>query len=107
MLAMSTTTVCFYFAGKDDLRDVRSAIADLAGRWKDLGISLGICVDDLNAIPSPNTPSPSDCLREMLILWLKQNYNVKTTCSLVPISHGLGTSLLLSQRPLQLHIGDH
>ena len=62
-------------AGEDDLLDVISAVADLAGRWKGLGISLGICLSDLDAILFP---SPNDCLREILALWLKQNYNVNT-----------------------------
>ena len=65
--------------GEDDLRDVRLAVADLAARWKDLGISLGIYLSELNAILLANPNSPSDCLREMLAIWLKQNYNVRTT----------------------------
>ena len=63
-------------AGEDDLRDVKSAVADLAGRWKDLGISLGLCVGDLNTILSANPHSPSNCLSEMLLQWLTQSYNV-------------------------------
>ena len=66
-----------YIAGQDDLRDVKSAVADLAWKWKDLGISLGIRSCDLDAIGGTNSPSVS--LREMLILWLKQSYNVCTT----------------------------
>ena len=66
-------------AGGDDLQDVRLAVADLVARWKDLGISLGISSSDLDAILSANPQSPSDCLREMLTLWLKQNYNVRTS----------------------------
>ena len=65
--------------GEDDFRDVRSAVADLAERWKDLGISLGICLSELNAILSTCPHSPSDCLRDMLAVWLKQSYNVRTT----------------------------
>ena len=60
---------------EEDLRDVRSAVADLAGSWKDLGISLGILDSKLGTITSS---SPSECLREMLAMWLKQNYNVRT-----------------------------
>ena len=63
--------------GEDDLRDVKSAVADLAGKWKDLGISLGIRLSELNAILSTSPHSPSDCLSEMLALWLKQCYNVR------------------------------
>ena len=68
--------------GEDDLRDVRSAVADLAAKWKDLGISLGIGLSDLDAILSTNPQSPNDCMRETLALWLKQNYNVRTTLML-------------------------
>ena len=57
---------------------MRSAVADLAARWKDLGISLGIRLSELNAICSANPHSPNDCLREMLASWLKQNYYVRT-----------------------------
>ena len=71
------------FTGEDDLRDVRSAVADLDGKWKDLGVSLGIRLSELNAILSSNFHSPSDCLRETLALWLKQNYNVRTTLVLL------------------------
>ena len=71
------------FTGEDDLWDVRSAVADLAGSWKDLGISLGVHLSELNAIHSANSHSPSDCLRETLALWLKQSYNVSTTLILL------------------------
>ena len=67
-------------ADEDDLRDVKSAVADLAGRWKDLGISLGIRSSKLDGI---NSFSASDCLREMLALWLRQGYNVRTALSFV------------------------
>ena len=69
-------------AGEDDIRDVRLAVADLAAKWKDLGISLGICLSDLDAILSINPQSPNDCMRETLALWLKQNYKVRTTLML-------------------------
>ena len=65
----------FVLTGEDDHLDVRSAVADLAGKWKDFGLSLGIHFSDLDAIPFS---SPSDCLRELLALWLKQSYNVRT-----------------------------
>ena len=66
-------------AGEDDLRDVISAVVDLTGRWKDLGVSLGVRPSDLDTILSDNPHSSSDCLREMLLQWLKQSYNVCTT----------------------------
>ena len=63
-------------ADEDDLHDVRSAVADLAGRWRDLGDSLGIRSGDLDSILSSSAHSPSDCLRKVLTLWLRQNYKV-------------------------------
>ena len=63
-------------AGDGDLRDVRSAVDNLAGRWQDLGISLGLDPGDLDAILSDNPHSSSDCLRETLKLWLRQSYEV-------------------------------
>jgi len=83
-------------AGEDDIRDVRLAVADLAAKWKDLGILLGICLSDLDAILSTNSHSPNDCMRETLALWLKQNYNVRTTLMLphCTMSHYMGHASL-------------
>ena len=66
-------------AGEDDLRDVRSAVADLAGEWMNLGISLGVRKSGLDPVQSANPHSSSNCLREMLTLWLRQSCNVSTT----------------------------
>ena len=76
LLAMFAITVYFLLIDENDLPEVRSAVADLAGRWKDLGTSLGIRLSVLDAIL---ISSPSDGLREMLALWLRQNYTVRTT----------------------------
>ena len=65
-------------ADEDDLRDVMSAVADLAGRWQNLSVSLGIHLGDLEAIISVSADSPSDRLRKVLSLWLRQNYKVWT-----------------------------
>ena len=63
-------------ADEDDLRDVISAVVDLAERWQDLGISLRLRQGDLKAILTNNAHCCNNCLREMLTLWLKQNYKV-------------------------------
>jgi len=65
-------------ADEDDLKDVRSAVVDLVGRWQDLGVSLGIRQSNLDAILSDNRYFSSDCLRKMLSLWLRQSYKVWT-----------------------------
>ena len=70
---MFAITVCSWLVDEIDLRDVNSAVANLAGRWKDLGISLGIHPSKFDAINSA-----SNGLREILTLWLKQSYDVRT-----------------------------
>ena len=73
--------VYFLLVDEDDLRDVISAVADLAGRWKDLGISLGIRSSKLDTI------NYADGLREMLAMWLRQNYNVRTIIIIIFFIH--------------------
>ena len=68
---------CFLLlAGEYDLRDVRAAVAVIARKWKDLGISLGLHPGDLDGIQPANTDCSDDFLRMMLSLWLKQSYYV-------------------------------
>jgi len=62
-------------------------VADLSGRWRDLGVSLGIHLGDLEAILSDNPHSSSDCLLKMLSLWLKQNYKVWTSGATLELLH--------------------
>ena len=83
------------FTGEGDYLDVRSAVPDLAGRWKDFGLSLGIGLSALDAIDI-RLQAPSECLREMLALWLRQSYSVRTTLVLhlfclhhVNLHHGI------------------
>ena len=74
-------------AGEDDLQDVMSAVTNITGRWKNLGISLGMHAGDLETILLANPHSPSDCVREMLLQWLRQN-NVCTTLTFyLPLIH--------------------
>ena len=86
-------------------------MASLAGRWKDLGISLGVHISDLDGIASANSHSPSDCLREMLTKWLKQSYNVRThpLCLIyytTLLSKGLETPSLPRLRGLESQLGE-
>ena len=72
-------------------------MANLVGKWKDLGDCLGIHLSDLANI---QFPSPSECLREMLALWLRQSYNVRTTlvhCLTIHIYYTKYTTLAAKQ----------
>ena len=66
-------------AGDDDFQDVRLEVANLVAKWKDLGTSLGVRQSDLDTILSTNPHSLNDCLRETLLLWLRQSYDVSAT----------------------------
>ena len=61
---------------EDDFKDVKQEVIDLAGRWQDLGSSLGIRMSDMETIQSAHASSPSDCLSKMLTIWLRQSYKV-------------------------------
>jgi len=73
---LSIPLCALLLAGEDDIYDVISAVIKLAGKWKDLGIALGVHPSDLDAIQSDYPHSSSDCLRETLLKWLRQNYHV-------------------------------
>ena len=77
------------FAGEYDLRDVRAAVAVIAWKWKDLGISLGLHPGDLNGIQLANADSSGDFLRMMLSLWLRQSYYVSIFLLPLPTCPGL------------------
>lgn len=81
--SVSSIKVCSYFVGEEDLYNVLSAVADLARRWYDLGISLKLRPSDLDAIP-PNTDS-SNALTQMLLLWLRQTYNARNLLLPLPV----------------------
>ena len=93
----------FQLVGEDDLRDVRSAVADLAGGWEDLGISLGVRPGDLDAILSASAHSPSSCLKKTLVLWLRQSYNVCTPLQINPLvtTHPINSVLLYTRLHVQ------
>ena len=74
-------------AGVDYLQDVMLAVANLAKKWQILGITLGIRAADLDFIQSANPHSFSNCLRDMLSLWLRQQYNVRTKPVHMPCFH--------------------
>ena len=67
---------CVPIVGEDDLHAVKSAVADLAAQWRDLGISLGLRSCSLDAVVNSCSYSSYYYLTEMLKLWLRQSYNV-------------------------------
>ena len=51
-------------------------VRDLAPKWMDVGLTLGIRHSYLKEIRTTNRESPRECLKDALEQWLKQVYNV-------------------------------
>ena len=67
---MSITT------GEDDLSDIIRELTDVVAGWRNIGTLLGIRDGQLQTIQL-QANSPLGCLREMLVTWLRRNYDVK------------------------------
>lgn len=52
---------------------MRGELEDVAVRWKDIGITLGIRIEKLDAIEA-EVSGPMDRLTRMLTIWLKFDY---------------------------------
>ena len=53
-----------------DLKQVRELLFKIQDKWLDIGIELGVDIDELFRIKSEYS-NPADCLREMIRAWLK------------------------------------
>ena len=56
--------------------DVMSELIDVIVRWKHIGQAFRLRPAQLDIIESDHT-NPEDCLREILALWLKWEYNTE------------------------------
>ena len=71
------TSVRFFISlVEDDFFSVYDEVLDLAPNWMGVGLVLGLCHADLKEISTTNSESPRNCLKEALILWLKQEYDI-------------------------------
>ena len=62
--------------GENDLRDVLKEVHQLKDEWFMLGIHLGLSAIHLKAIEMNFNYIPDRALTEMLLVWLKEDYNV-------------------------------
>ena len=61
--------------GIDDIYDVTTELIDVAERWKYIGQALRLHTSDINKIAAEGK-SVTDCLSDMVELWLNKNYDV-------------------------------
>ena len=58
---------------EDDLRDVQKAVWDARRKWHNLGLELRIPLSELNTIQDQHKNEFPDCLKAMLIQWLRRS----------------------------------
>ena len=66
----------FLFPGEDDLVDVIEEVTDVTAKWISLGSTLRLKPAELTIISSKNHTDPTECLRDMLLTWLQQCYDI-------------------------------
>ena len=54
---------------KKNLKDVKKLLNEVRRKWYNIGIELGLDIDELDTIKKGN--DPDDCLVEMLKVWLR------------------------------------
>jgi hypothetical protein len=60
-----------------DLFEVKTNVIDVAGRWRDIGLALGIKNPNLDTIKKESLSNIEECLTSMLTLWLNQLYDTQ------------------------------
>ena len=61
----------------DHLLDVKKALKDSKGKWRDIGENLGIKEGKLDEINLAKPGDPNGCLTGTITEWLKRNYDTK------------------------------
>ena len=56
--------------------DVVKEVMDLAPKWHSLGLSLRLKAAELDTISSKNHTNPTECLKDTLLTWLQERYNI-------------------------------
>ena len=64
------------FPGEDDLVDVVEEVMYVAAKWRSLGLALRLKAAELDTISSKNHTDPTECLKDMLLTWLQQCYDI-------------------------------
>ena len=65
------------FPGEDDLVDVVEEVMDLASSWHSFGLALRLKPAELETISLKNYTNPTECLKDMLLAWLRQQHFIK------------------------------
>ena len=72
---MNNVVMVSAISGIDDLFDITTELEDVAINWRDIGLALRLHDPDLATLEK-GSKSVYSCLKDMLRLWLNQNYDV-------------------------------
>ena len=50
-------------------------VVDLAGKWSDMYLALGLLPSDKSVIEAAHPGNPRGCLQAVVVKWLQKNYN--------------------------------
>ena len=88
-MCLGTSLVCWYIhlmacviihtlfvPGEDNLVDVIGEVMDVAAKWSFVGLALRLKAAELNAISLKNKYDPTECLKDMLLAWVQQHYDI-------------------------------
>ena len=65
------------FPGEGDLEDVMEEVTGVTAKWNALGLVLRLQNEELDTISINNNNNATKCLKDMLVAWLQQRYDIK------------------------------
>lgn len=68
---------------KQDLQRIYEDVLTAASKWHSLGLALRLHPDDLETIKTAKRDIPTECLKEMLNLWLSKSSQIPTRKKLI------------------------
>ena len=86
MLKFTSSPAAQLYIG--DLRQVQNEIYSARLKWYNLGLELGLQPDALDCLQVKHHKDPSECLREMLKMWLRISHPSPTWRALVEALRG-------------------
>ena len=63
-------------SAEGDIYDVFKEVSSLAGRWRSMCLALGLLPSDEATIALRYCAIPDECLRSVLVKWLKMDYKI-------------------------------
>ena len=96
-----------FFAVKPKLKDLLRELYSKASKWMNIGVLLDIDTGRLDAIKTAENHAPDDCLREMLMIWLKGVPPPPSWAAIAEAVEVLGDQNLANQLRTKYHVPPH